>query len=301
MIYTLTLSPSIDYFVNNDKKFNSKGLNRIEEFSVLAGGKGINSSIILKRHGYDNTAITFLGGLTGNLINDLLKKEKVNVVNIPVKEQTRINVKYFDKKDHFEINGPKTKISNENIIELKKKLQKLNSKDVILIMGISEEETILDLAKFVTSKKAKIIIDIDSKVIFELLKFNPYLIKPNINELESLFEKKIKKISDVKKYMEKLHELGAENIIVSMGSKGSCVLSKNEFIHFEGQKPDEVISTVGAGDTMISLFTAKMLEGATIKDSLLFATAGSLGTVSSIHLSDDKKTKYYLEKIKNNI
>ena len=168
-------------------------------------------------------------------------------------------------------------------------------------MGISEEETILDLAKFVTSKKAKIIIDIDSKVIFELLKFNPYLIKPNIDELESVFEKKIKKISDVKKYMEKLHELGAENIIVSMGSKGSCVLSKNEFIHFEGQKPDEVISTVGAGDTMISLFTAKMLEGATIKDSLLFATAGSLGTVSSIHLSDDKKTKYYLEKIKNNI
>ncbi|MGL5640059.1 MAG: 1-phosphofructokinase [Mycoplasmoidaceae bacterium] len=299
MIYTITLSPSIDYYVSNDKKFNSKGLNRIDNFSVLAGGKGINSSIILKRHGYDNTAITFLGGLTGNLINDLLKKEKINVVNIPLEKDTRINVKYFDKNNHFEINGPKSKISNKNINNLKKKLVKLNSNDLVFIMGISEEKTILDLVKFLSQRKVKIVIDIDSKIIFELLKFKPYLIKPNIDELGSLFNEKIKKISDVKNYMKKLHEMGAENIIVSMGSKGSCVLSNNDFIHFEGQKADKVISTVGAGDTMISLFAAKKLEGASLKDSLLFATAGSLGTVSSIHLSDAKKTKYYLEKIKN--
>ncbi|MGL5591198.1 MAG: 1-phosphofructokinase [Mycoplasmoidaceae bacterium] len=301
MIYTITLSPSIDYYISNDKKFNSKGLNRIDNFSILPGGKGINSSIILKRHGYDNTAITFLGGLTGNLINDLLKKEKVNVVNIPLEEDTRINVKYFDKNDHFEINGPKSKINDKSINDLKKKLEKLNSSDLVFIMGISEEKTILDLVKFLSKKEVKIVIDIDSKIIFELLKFKPYLIKPNIDELENLFDKKIKEISDVKKHMEKLYEMGAENIIVSMGSKGSCVLANNDFIHFEGQKADEVISTVGAGDTMISLFAAKKLEGASLRDSLLFATAGSLGTVSSVHLSDVKKTNYYLEKIKNSI
>ncbi|MGL4616655.1 MAG: 1-phosphofructokinase [Mycoplasmoidaceae bacterium] len=301
MIYTITLSPSIDYYISNDKKFNSKGLNRINKFSILPGGKGINSSIILKRHGYDNTAITFLGGLTGKLINDLLKKEKINVVNIPLEEDTRINVKYFDKNDHFEINGPKSKIGHKNISDLKRKLEKLNSNDVVFIMGISEEKTILDLVKFFSEKEAKIVIDIDSKIIFELLKFKPYLIKPNIDELENLFDKKMKNIYDVKKHMKKLYEMGAENIIVSFGPKGSCILANNDFIHFDGQKADEVISTVGAGDTMISLFAAKKIEGASLKDSLLFATAGSLGTVSSIHLSDAQKTNYYLEKIKNNI
>ncbi|MDE6563045.1 MAG: hypothetical protein K2J98_02050, partial [Malacoplasma sp.] len=107
MIYTITFAPSIDYVINTNNKFNINGLNRVTDYGLFPGGKGINASIILKRIGFENKAITFLGGETKNLFLNLLKNENLQVVNIDVDNETRINVKMFSLNNSFEINGEK--------------------------------------------------------------------------------------------------------------------------------------------------------------------------------------------------
>ncbi len=81
MIYTITFSPSIDYVINTNNKFNSNDLNRVEDYELVPGGKGINASIVLKRIGYENKAISFLGGKTKKLFLDLMSEENVELIN----------------------------------------------------------------------------------------------------------------------------------------------------------------------------------------------------------------------------
>ncbi|MDE5545548.1 MAG: hypothetical protein K2I76_02960, partial [Malacoplasma sp.] len=118
MIYTITFAPSIDYVINTNNKFNINGLNRVTDYGLFPGGKGINASIVLKRIGFENKAITFLGGETKNLFLNLLKNENLQVVNIDVDNETRINVKMFSLNNSFEINGEKPIITDKQYFQL---------------------------------------------------------------------------------------------------------------------------------------------------------------------------------------
>lgn len=296
MIYTITFSPAIDYVINTDKKFEINDLNRIDDYEILPGGKGINASIILKRIGFENKAITFLGGITKNIFIDLMKKEKVDLLKFKSTNNTRINIKMFSEKSSFEINGPRAKIERQEYKKLFDFFSKLKKDDFVFIMGICEEEILKKIVKILYDKKIDFALDIDSKVLLDVLKYKPYIIKPNKAELETLISKKINSIDQLKKAMFDLKSKGLKNLIVSDGPRGSYFIDENnKFYQIILKNKFDIVSTVGAGDTLISSFTCIYRKSKNIIKSLKEATSLSIGTSCTRFLANKKDQKKYLD------
>ena len=279
MIYTITFSPAIDYVINTKKDFDSNDLNRVEDYEFLPGGKGINASIVLKRIGFDNKAITFLGGSTKNLFIDLMKNENVELINFKSLNDTRINVKMFSNNSTFEINGARAKIDKSQYNELIKLISGLSKDDFVFIMGICEENVLKEIVELLHKKEIDFALDIDSKVILDVLKFKPFIIKPNRSELESLLSIKINSVEEMKKAMIDLKSKGLKNLMVSDGGRGSYFIDENNKCYqITLKKKFEIVSTVGAGDTLISSFTSLYRKSKDVIKSLKEATSLSIGT-----------------------
>lgn len=294
MIYTITFSPSIDYVINTKNKFNSNDLNRVEDYELVPGGKGINASIVLKRIGFDNKAISFLGGKTKNLFLDLMSDEKIELINFDSDNDTRINVKMFAQDASFEVNGARAKISQEEYNKLLNFIDQLSEDDFVLIMGICEESFLKKLVEKIHQKRINFALDIDSKIILDLIKYNPFIIKPNRSELESLLNIKINNLEDIKNAMKQLKSLGLKNLIVSDGGKGSYFIGEdNKILQITLKKKFDIVSTVGAGDTLISSFAIMYLKTNNVIESLKAATSLSIGTSCTRFLaSKDDMNKY---------
>ena len=117
MIYTVTFNPSLDYIVDVDD-FKLDSINRTRGEKILAGGKGINVSIVLKNLGEESTALGFTAGFTGEEIKRLLNVRGVKTDFIEVKEGlSRINVKVRSAKETA-INGQGPKITAEALRSL---------------------------------------------------------------------------------------------------------------------------------------------------------------------------------------
>lgn len=300
MNYTITFSPSIDYVINNDN-FNQNGLTRINEYYLLPGGKGINASFIMNEISVKNKAIIFTYGQTKPLFINLLKKYNINnYTNIDLNNNIdiRINVKYFGSNS-FEINGPSPKLSKNEFDLLKEKLSKLNKKDIVFIMGKCDEKILINLIKFIKDKGAEFVIDIDSSILLKILKFNPLLIKPNKDELQSLLNKKI---TSEKQILDSLYELkskGAKNVIVSLGGSGSLLIDEEKNVYkAKFEKLNNVKSTVGCGDTLVSSFISyKYNMKFNSEESLKKSTAMSMATATEWFLGKESISKKMLNKI----
>lgn len=299
MIYTITFSPSIDYVINTNNQFNNNGLNRVSDYQLFPGGKGINASVILKRIGFENNSISFLGEPVKSLFMSLLKKENIKTICIDVDQPTRINVKMFSKDNSFEINGKKPEINQKQFDLLNNLLEKLSQDDIVLIMGICDEDYLLTIIKKLSDKKIKFILDIDSSKMLDFIKYKPYLIKPNLDELQRLLNKEIKTEADIKESLLYLKSKGCINVMVSNGSKGSYLINESNQIYKSEIKPiDNIISTVGAGDTLISSFTCLYLQTNDVIDSYKKATSLSIGTVKSKWLANKEDLTKYFDDIK---
>ncbi|WP_416322168.1 PfkB family carbohydrate kinase [Mycoplasmopsis felis] len=298
MIYTLTLSPSIDLFISSDN-FELNRVNRYSDFELLPGGKGLNASIMLKRHGFDNIALTLFDNETHKLLSNFFNKENLNVHNINYHDKTRINIKYYGKQNNFELNGPRTNLNNNEFQEVIDQISKLNKNDVLMLMGIGNEEQLFEFLNIVSKNNVKLILDIESSKFIDLLKFKPFLIKPNVNELKQIFNYKQELSQEwIVKSMLLLQEYGALNIIVSDGSNGSYLLTSNKELYQSKIKEKvNLVSATGAGDTLISIFSAEYIKTSNPIDSFQKATASSIGTVTVSWLGNSSLTEQYLNNV----
>lgn len=299
MIYTITFSPSIDYVIKSNKEFNSCGLNRINDFDIFCGGKGINASVVLKRIGFDSRVITFTGGKTKNFFYDLLKQENLEVINFEVEDNTRINVKYFGDNNSFEINGPRTNISENRINELLAFISCFNKDDIVFIMGVCKQDHLIKLVDALNKNNVEFVLDVDLENNLEVLNYKPFIIKPNLDELQRMLNITINSENDILNSMKKLISLGCKNVMVSNGKDGSYLLTKNNT--FYKVKIDEIQgikSTVGAGDTLISGFVCLYKNTNNVYDSLLKATSLSIGTSCSMWLAKNEDIDKFKNKIK---
>lgn len=298
MIYTLTLSPSSDLLIKSEE-FSLEKVNRYQNYQLLPGGKGINASIILKRHNFDNIAFSLFDLNTFNNFQEFFNKENLKIENINHPELTRINIKYYGNLNSFELNGPKTKLTNEIKQAILTKLSRLNKNDLVMIMGLSDESFLTEILTILFKNNTQFLLDIDSANLKDFLAFKPFLIKPNFDELTRNFNLTIHSEKDLIKAMENLQSLGAQNIIVSMDKDGAYLLTdKKQIFKATVLKPIEVVSATGAGDSMISLFSAKYLETNDPKLAFSFASAGAMGTVNSFHVGNLEKTNKHLSNVK---
>ena len=264
MIYTITFNPALDYVITVDH-FQQGLVNRVCEEHIFCGGKGINVSAILKELGYESEALGFVAGFTGDEIVRRAKSEydiKTDFIKVE-KGMSRINVK-MRSDEETEINGMGPDIQPEDIQELFNQLDDLTEKDILVISG-SIPSTLPDtmyeqIMERVQKKKIKVVVDATNNLLLKVLKYKPFLIKPNNHELGEIFNVELNTRDEVIPYAKKLQEMGAQNVLISMAGQGAVLVSDNNEVIQSKAPKGEVVNSVGAGDSMVAGFLAGYLE-----------------------------------------
>lgn len=298
MIYTCTITPSLDYttYLAN---FNIGALNRTSDVYYYPGGKGINVSRVLKRLDVDNVALGFTGGFTGQYIEDFLKEEGIQTQFIAIDEITRINVK-IKSGEETELNGPGPLLDQGRLEQLKEKVEGMQSGDWFILAG-SLPETIpsgyfTELAGLCSKLGVRFVLDTSGPALKNLIAAAPFLIKPNLEELGELFGTEITSTQEALKYARQLNGLGIENVIVSMGGDGALLSSKELALLADAPK-GEAVNTVGAGDSLVSGFVASYLAQGDAEAAFRFGVASGSATAFGADLCTKEAVEELLGKV----
>lgn len=288
MIYTLTLNPAIDHIVRVNK-LEMGETNRMDEESISAGGKGINVSKILKNLDEESVALGYIAGFTGREIERLVNKEGISSHFINVENGfTRINTKIKSEKE-TEINGPGLDITEKDKEALLNKIDEIKDGDYLFLSGSIPssvgEGFYGEIMKRLASKDVTIAVDTTGQALKKTLEYGPKLIKPNLRELEDFFDVEIKDNKDIEKYSRKLQEMGATNIIISMGGDGAYFLSEEGDSIFLGAPKGKVVDTVGSGDSMVAGFIYAIKEGYSLEEAFKFSVSCGSATAFSENLA----------------
>lgn len=293
MIYTITFNPALDYIVKMDE-FNLGNVNRSNNEFVYAGGKGINVSIVLNNLGVKSKALGFIAGFTGEEIERRVREFGCDTEFIKLKEgMSRINVKI--KADvESEINGGGPDISSDALEELYKKLDTLTVGDILVLAGSIPKTMPTDVYERIMErlqeKNIKFIVDTTGESLLKVLKYNPFLIKPNHHELGELFGVKLNSKEEIIEYAKKLKDMGAQNVIISMAGDGAILIDSNGGVTTSNVPKGVVKNSVGAGDSMVAGFIAGYLDSEKIEDGFKLGVA----TGSASAFSEGLATKDYV-------
>lgn len=294
MIYTITTNPAIDYILRFDK-FEDGATIRASEDEKYPGGKGIMASKILHNLGEKPVNLGFVGGFIGEYIANSIRDLGLDEKFVRIKENSRINVKLkYDKETEINAKGPK--ISKEEVEKFFDSLKEIKNGDVIVISGSLPYSLDSDFYKKVIEKtEADFTIDIADKKLLDYLVYKPLLVKPNEEELGKIFQTEIND-ENLVEYARKLNELGAKNVIVSLGAKGSIFVDEN---HAYRAKPIEgkLVNSVGAGDSMVGGFVYGMVNKLDKIDAYKLAVACGTATAFSPDIADRDMINQILSKV----
>lgn len=289
MIYTVTLNPSIDHVIEMNE-LQEGIVNKVNIENFYAGGKGINVSKILKEHGVENIALGFISGFTGEFIKNNLeqcgiKNDFINVLN----GYSRINMKIKTNENETEINGLGPSISSSNIKDLFNQLEKLSSNDILVLAGSIppslSDNFYEEIMKQLSTKNVKIIVDARNNLLLNVLKYRPFLIKPNHNEISEIFNKEIKTIDELIFHGNKLKEMGAQNVLISMGEDGAILITESNEIYRSNIPKGTLKNSVGSGDSMVGGFITGYLKTNDYKEALKLGAASGSATAYSDDLA----------------
>lgn len=299
MIYTVTVNPSIDYIVQLQNLMLGE-VNRMDYDNMLPGGKGINVSRILQELGHESVAWGFLGGFTGNFVEDALKKVGLKSDFTSIKGNTRINVKIKAQKE-TEINGKGPQLSVDELDQFKAKFDNLTVNDTVVFAGSLlpglDDDFYFDLIEIIRSKGAQFVIDTTGDSLLKTLPEHPLVVKPNNHELAEMFHVKFNGMDDIVKYAKKLLEMGAQHVLISMAGDGGLMVTKDKVYRSLAPK-GTVINSVGAGDSMLAGFTGTFAETKDPVEAFRYGLASGSATAFSEDLATRVKIDEILPQIK---
>lgn len=263
MVYTITFNPALDYIVEIDDLKQGQ-INKVKSELLLPGGKGINVSIVLNNLGIANKAITFVAGFTGDELLKILKEMKIDTEYVKVQEGlTRINVKIANEQETA-INGNGPKITNVDLQKLYEKIDLIEKGDFLVLSGSIGKDlplsTYEDICERIKDKNINIVVDARKELLTNILKYKPFLIKPNKEELQEIFGVELKNNQEIIKYAKELKKMGAINVLISMGDEGAILVDENEIEHHVKAQANEIINTVGAGDSTVAGFLMRIYK-----------------------------------------
>ena len=264
MIYTVTFNPSLDYVVQVDD-FAVGEINRTRTESIYPGGKGINVSLVLQNLGLPSVALGFTAGFSGAEIERLLQEAGCRCDFIAVKEgYSRINTKIISGAETA-LNGQGPQLSEAELAALFNKLRRLTQDDVLVLAGSIPAslpnniyEQILELLQPVGTR---VVVDATGDLLLKVLKYRPFLIKPNHEELGEFFGRgPLLTEEEILAAAQKLQQQGARNVLVSRGANGALLLDENGKLHKQASPKGTLVNSVGAGDSMVAGFLAGYLQ-----------------------------------------
>ncbi len=300
MIYTVTLNPSLDYFVTVDRLEAGK-TNRTQSEQMLPGGKGINVSIVLKNLGIHNTALGFIAGFVGREIAERLEALGINAELITLQEgNSRINVK-IKNIEGTEINGIGPAIPAFELERLKNGMQKMKTGDYLVLAGSipgSVPESIYkDMMKLVAGKGVEVVVDAAGALLRQVLPYRPFLIKPNKDELGELYGVILEERRDVILYAKRLQKEGARNVLVSMAGQGAVLLTEEGQVLEADAPKGRYVNGVGAGDSMVAGFLTGWLETRDYRHAFAMGVCAGSASAFSENLATRTEVDLLLQQI----
>lgn len=264
MVYTVTFNPAIDYVIHMNEVILG-ATNRSETEEMYFGGKGINVSIVLKELGIDSRALGFIAGFTGEAIEKGLAHMGIHTDFVRLTEgNSRINVK-IKSREETELNGQGPDIDDTAIAALFEKLDGLNDGDSLILAGSIPASLPSDIYERIlrrlSGKKIRVAVDATRDLLLNVLKYKPFLIKPNNHELGEMFGTELTTDGDIEKYARRLQDMGAVNVLVSMAGDGAMLIDEFGKVYRCGVCRGTVKNSVGAGDSMVAGFMAGALQG----------------------------------------
>lgn len=302
MIYTCTLNPAIDLFIETEH-LKPEIVNRTNSYDIQPNGKGVNVSFILKHLGVDNTAWGVGGGFTSNYIEESLRNKGIATDFTHIEGISRINVftRVVDTDTEYKEvnNGPE--VSNDKVTEFLKKVATLNSDDKLVVSGSFSKgipsEIIIEIAKMAEKQGFDLVIDTSYPDVVSAIDHRPYLIKPNDEELLSWFDQpRTDNIEILVKYSKALLKKGAQNILLSLGDKGALFIN-SEHVLFGDAPKIKVVNTACSGDTMLGTFLAGLEQKMSLEDNLRRSIAAASSTAASAGLTDFEDVNELMKQI----
>ena len=300
MIYTITFNPAIDYIVNIDN-LNFGITNRSTSESYYYGGKGINVSNVLCNLGIENKALGFVAGFTGDAIEAGAKNLGIDTDFIHLENGiSRINIK-IKSNEETEINCQGPDITDNDIKKLFTQLDELKDGDTLILAGSIPNSLPQDIYEKIlanlSDRGIRFIVDATKDLLVNVLKYKPFLIKPNKQELSEIFKVEISSQEDIIEYGRKLQEMGAVNVLVSLGGDGALLIDEFSEVHKIGTVKDKVINTVGSGDSMVAGFIAGYLSKKDYDYALKLGTACGCATAFLPGLATKEKIEETFSKL----
>lgn len=301
MIYTVTFNPAIDYVVRMSDELLPGMTNRSDSEECYFGGKGINVSTILKNLGLDNTALGFVAGFTGDAIEKSVNERGIKADFIKLKDGiSRINVKIKGQAE-TEINAQGPMIPEEDQKKLFDKLNTLKDGDILILAGSIPNSLPSDVYEkiiaLVNDRKIEVVVDATKDLLKNVLKYHPFLIKPNNHELGEMFGTVLKTDEEIEAHAKKLQELGARNVLISMAGDGAMLITEAGEKYRVGVPKGKVKNSVGAGDSMVAGFVAGYLKTGSYEEALKMGTAAGSATA----FSDDLATGEAINELYKNL
>ncbi|MGN0481338.1 MAG: 1-phosphofructokinase [Lachnospiraceae bacterium] len=291
MVYTVTFNPAIDYVIHiGEMKLGAT--NRSEREEMYFGGKGINVSIVLKELGVSSKALGFTAGFTGEAIEKGLADMGIDTDFVHLeKGNSRINVK-IKSGEETEVNGQGPDIDDKAMAVLFEKLESLADNDILILAGSIPSSLPSDIyeriLERISGKNIRVVVDATKDLLLNVLKYKPYLVKPNNHELGEMFGINLETDQEIETYARKLQDMGAVNVLVSMAGNGAILMDEFGKMHRCGVCRGTVKNSVGAGDSMVAGFTAGALRG-DYEYALKLGTAAGGATAFSDGLATREK------------
>ena len=297
MIYTITFNPALDYYMNVNQ-FRLGEVNRAESERMKAGGKGINVSIVLHNLGMDTKALGFLAGFTGVLIARILKDLPKDFIALP-EGNSRINMKICSPKDETDINGIGAEITEMAMYELFQKLDAMQEGDTLVLAGSvpngASNTMYADMMERYKSKKIRFAVDASGELLKNAVAKKPFIVKPNHVELGELFGVRPTTPKEVERYARLLQEMGAQNVLVSMGDRGALLLGASGEVYFRRALRGKAVTTTGAGDSMLAGFLVGWEKYHDEEKALLMGIAAASASVFSGSLAVNEDVQAIFE------
>ena len=300
MIYTLTLNPTVDMNIEMESLLPGK-VNRSSKTMLCPGGKGINVSRTLAHFGIKSKIMGFFGGFTGEYAVKTLEEMGFDTEPVFVSGETRINVFVSAKNGEYDIVNPGPLATEENRKKLFDLIEKMSSGDILTINGSAidgmEDEDFEKIMEICTNNFVKVVADISLPVLKKLMKWGPWLIKPNKEELEEIFGLTANTEDEIINSLKELKKLGGRNILLTLGEKGAYFYNGKEILRCNSKQVNQV-SSVCAGDGFLGAFLAVYDEEKENScDALKTAAATGANVAESYGLGDFSKIEAYKKDI----
>ena len=300
MICTVTFNPSLDYIVSVDD-FQLGMTNRTSSELILPGGKGINVSIVLKNLGLDSTAFGYVAGFTGDELIRRLNEFGVDSEFIKIGHgMTRINLK-LKSIDGTEINGCGPDIDAKALEQLMEKLDRLGEGDVLVLAGsipyTMPDDMYQRILKRIQGRGVLTVVDATRDLLVKVLPYHPFLVKPNNHELGDIFGVKLSTREEVIPYGNKLQEMGAQNVLISMAGEGAVLIAADGQCLEAPAPKGKLVNGVGAGDSMVAGFITGWLEEKDYAHAFCMGIAAGSASAFSENLATKEEVMQVLKQV----